>query len=676
MADLWSSWKDDGFKDVTPYVHWWKAVDGKDLFGPSAVLFEILRIKPFDVPRGEAETEDKLDGRKTAKPLPGYATEVPVPAGSINQDWPTVKDWLPTDKDLPHDIPEDTVIVGIIDTGIALGHRRFRRADGRTRFISAWQQTATYDQGPKQPLPFGHELFAKDIDELLWQHSGRPKNGRAKLYDRWLDEEAFNRAARLVEPHRLLGHRDLDHAWAHGTHVLDLATGFDPDTTDAEVLERRRIIAVNLPPQALHGGAGNFLGYFAYFAAQRIVDVADRLWERNNPKPQPGIAKGYPIVLNFSYGMHAGPKDGTMDLEVGLAELIRERVDKGKSPIRLVMPAGNENVERGAATEVVAPGNSLEVPWAMMPADQSSNYVEVWFRGQPDNVDVWVTPPGQDPKMVPSLELGKYTDLGDPVYARVYCLSHGDKIQLVVCVAPSLSHRDIPIAPAGLWSLKVKVAGSLPLRLSFYVQSDQSLVSHGLTGLQSFFDHRDYRTHLENGRLLDSFTYDPSNGTPSDLEGGQGPVTRKGTHNAIASAEGVSAIGGYRLTDGEPAIYSSTASGIQGYPGRPTITAIYPSDDAPSHFGLLAAGSRDGSAAAAHGTSVSTALATRDIVEAVAGWGHDPNTYLGDEAWVRGQANGYARPSHYGDVAPLKGGAGHLPMPEGAKRRVSRCGEY
>ena len=40
------------------------------------------------------------------------------------------------------DLAPETVIVGIIDTGIALGHRRTRLPeDGGTRFLAAWQQS-------------------------------------------------------------------------------------------------------------------------------------------------------------------------------------------------------------------------------------------------------------------------------------------------------------------------------------------------------------------------------------------------------------------------------------------------------------------------------------------------------------------------------------------------------
>jgi hypothetical protein len=88
--------------------------------------------------------------------------------------------------------------------------------------------------------------------------------------------------------------------------------------------------------------------------------------------------------------------------------------------------------------------------------------------------------------------------------------------------------------------------------------------------------------------------------------------------NAYAVADGVVAIGGFRLNDRRPAPYSGAGSGLDDAEiGRAAPTAAFPSDDGYAHFGLLSDGARDGSVMALRGTSFACAAATRLVTEAV-----------------------------------------------------------
>jgi len=192
---------------------------------------------------------------------------------------------LGTNHEVPKDLPKrtekpprNTVITGIIDEGIALGHARFRQMNGdnptSTRLIGAWQQGARYggpDGTSPQKVPFGHVLLQSEINDLLAAHS---QNG-------WLDEEAFNLASGLTDRAEPMGVATLDRLVAHGTHVLDLAAGFDPAKTDAEILELRPILAATLPRREAVGMSGTFLQFFVVYAMQWIVDMADELWEQH-----------------------------------------------------------------------------------------------------------------------------------------------------------------------------------------------------------------------------------------------------------------------------------------------------------------------------------------------------------------------------------------------------------
>lgn len=693
MADKWGD-PTGSTKDQNPYVDWWwyQIEDGRrELFEPRSVNQKdwFPWFKPLsDISKGVAKEE--FSGG-AAVPIPRHA------ASNIKiKDLP---DWYrdacpappPDDalKPLLADLPDDLVIVGIIDTGIALGHRRFQLKDGTTRFLAAWQQTSAWNPA-QTDLPFGQELYFDRINELLADHT---------LPDGRLDEDAFNRAACLIEPHQELGHRDLEYRAAHGTHVLDLATGFDPDSTDGDILNKYRIIAVNLPPQYVHGTAGNFLVFFAVFALERILCLADALWRMKHP----GTRGGYPVVVNFSFGMQAGTKDGNGQWERLIAKMIKRRRRFTKAPTRLVMPVGNDNLERCAAFELMGDGEwkpgkkpfalkpRVSLPWRICPSDQTSNFVEICalaLGSKPSptwqDFQLFITLPSQSrPLQVPKLQPGQHSDLGG--YARIYSPLSGAKypLRLVICVAPTLRHDPKPVAPAGEWTITVEYKGidKAPVDVAFYVQSDQAPTRHGSTDEQSYFDHPGYKTHRENGALRDSFDYRP--GKLEDLEPWaiQGPVQRKGSQNALATSLGITVVGGYRLSDGCPALYSATTSGARWRKkARRVIDGLYPTEDGAGYFGLLAAGARDGSTLGFRGTSMAAAQATRDIAEQLGQCG--PNTGrldsgCGSSGWLRQKAHDYESscPAYYYNVPGLKGGPGHLPMPDSlVKGRLPRFG--
>ena len=666
MTDTWGEptvWVKTGDED-TPYIHWWRTQEANS---PQHSDFRFAEIKL---------TPNKLSPATLNLPIPSYATN-PGEFGDFKRE--DVADQLTPDK--VGKVPENTVLIGIVDTGIPLGHRRTRTASGETRFISSWQQNAAYTG--QDNLPFGRELFAQEINCLMKEHSNCDLT-------KPLNEDAFTRDAGLTVSEALSGDRELDHRFSHGAHVLDLAAGHDPLCKNNDAIQNTRIISVNLPPQKVHGTAGNFLTIYAALAIERILFIADALWAVQHNKK---AGAQYPLVLNFSFGKNAGPKDGNSVWETIIAELIEKR--KKLSPTHLVMPAGNQNLSRGNARKLLGPDPSgakkppldpvLEVPLVVHPEDHTSNFVEIWAKAQrPEDAEedsevkeadhkdfrLFVTPPGRAEMEIKGLhEPGKYSQLGD--YARVYCYAPFGQMRphYVLCIAPTVSVDGLgPTAPAGIWTIKFEYTGTQVQEVTFGVQTDLSGIRSSKTGLRSYFDHPDYETHLETGRVRDSYvdrTFVPVKyvGGHTDSWSKYGPVQRKGSHNALASwpskenDEGFfTVVGGYRISDGAPAIYSSTFDGDSRRElGRETPTALYPSDDTPSHFGLLAAGSKEGSVVALQGTSMATGLATRDIARAFAArCSKDPKV---DDTWVKNKA----KRRQY--VNGLKGGKGMVDYP-------------
>ena len=707
-----------------PYVHWFnRPRAAEDTGAPrqmASLGAEDLRIyAPYPAP----DPRDEVDA------VFGRGALVPLPEGSLNPEAPSAWDYRDVVDALP-EVDPDTIIVGIIDTGISLGHRNFRDAAGKTRVISAWQQGAEFDEPAKgwrylnypkrrSQLPFGREVVEAEINDALRSSSPDGLTG-------WLDEDSFNRKLFLVDPRDPTGQRDLDHRAAHGTHILDLASGHVPIPENARNMAQEKIIAVNLPAQYAHGTAGNFLAYFAIYALERILFMADALWLKNNPSSK-AAQRGYPVVINFSYGMQAGPKDGSSLFERMLSHTLQNRIEGANSPVRVVMPAGNENLNRGAASSVLgasgqthAPSGNraaphIRLPLQVSPADHTANYLEIWTEQQDTTTEIeartriFITPPGQGPIPVPPLQDKTHADLmreeDGALVARLYCQDLpndvGVRRRYLLCTAPTLGFaKGCVLAPSGTWQIEVHYDGT-PVDFAFHVQSDQSGVRQSRTGRRAYFDHPNYDTHVLRhtdarsavfGGERDSYHYDPILGT-DDAEPWPvfGPVQRRGTHNALAAArsnrvgDAMLCIAGYDESSGHPAIYSGTAAGDPNQTGqeRAKVSVAFPSETAPNLFGLLAAGAKNGSAVAFRGTSMATALATRHIVERFAAALSGPDlSEIGTEQSLRDEANGglppsrkdhWGRPSQWGSARALKVGSERLPTPPGFLRgRVSR----
>ena len=277
-----------------------------------------------------------------------------------------------------------------------------------------------------------------------------------------------------------------------------------------------------------------------------------------------------------------------------------------------------------------------------------------------------MTPPGEGELEVPALKVGQYSDLGAIARVFSYCPPGETRPHFIIAVNPTDTvSKSVTTGPAGVWTVKVVHKGDSPQEATITIQSDQAGISNSVYGMGSYFDHKNYRVFLESGRVRDS--YDECGSRESWSE--YGPVQRKGTHNALATWKDAISIGGYRLTDGTPVDFSSTFDGSrQQLVGKTTPTVSYPTDSSPSHHGLLAAGSKEGSIIAFQGTSMAAALATRDLARELAdrstNYPYDQRTA---EDWLGKAWRPYPR------ISKVKTGAGARPLP--ASDRIPRLGE-
>ncbi len=607
---------------MSPYVHWRRALGGAAKCGP--VVDKPVRMAASVNTADDRRAAD--DARAAVHPLFGDGELVPLPEAVANPSSAPLQSLIPDDVAglIPVAPPKDAVIVGIIDEAIALGHPRFRRGDGSTRFLASWQQGATFDAAQGGYLPFGNEIYQRDINALLRQHSdvGDPQST--------LDETAFNRAALLSEPDKLYGVRALERRAGHGTAVLDLATGEDSWRQTPSDLDRRPILAASLPRRQTIGMAGTFLEYFAIYAMHRMVALADALWDAHYGGPG-----GFPLVLNVSYGQQAGAKDGRSLFEQAVERMVELRGDR--APLQVVMPAGNDNLMRCNAFRKVRRGGFVMEKWRVLPEDHSSNFVEVWTsrttrRADKNPVEIRITTPHGETMKYWSGEHGQFCDIAGG--ARIYCqrvtYDNGRdapeyRYRYVICTPPTAEAvreiGTIRVAPAGDWCIRAQNRGA-DTDIYLNVQVDQSAEPDGTNNQRSYFNSSKYRRYLDNGRERDTYAshVDPDDPDASDQEDSQifGHVQRKGTINSLALSSAIVVVGSYRKTDGAPLGFSATAYPKSRGPKKDmVITACFPGDDGAANSGLLAAGTQGGSTLAPRGTSFSTARATRKIVEAM-----------------------------------------------------------
>lgn len=641
MGMSWSGWVDDpsAAEGLSPYVDWLKLVsfDGKDI--KNELSIEKLPLSPM--------AAEVIGQTHQPAPLPPFAR----PKAPVRDDPMIRLTWMPD---------ADNAIVGVIDSGIALSHARFRRLDGGTRFLSAWLMGGTWRED--SAVPFGRELFRTEIDQLMFRAVAAGA----------VDEADFDRRADASQFFSPRGDRRLENNATHGTLVSDLAAGYDLRQSHEDEHRRRLpIIGVGLPPNTSMGASGNFLEFFALHAVEYILDRADRIW-RACALPEGGA---FPVVINLSYGLQAGPKDGQMPIERVIRK-IRERADKTGRPIRIILPAGNDLLSEGCAKFDFSDGRAKMLDWRLRPEDQTPNFAELWsdalsgdLGGTPAHpFGLSVRPPSGPASDATPGQAGQMTTLkwdGKPV-ARIYCRAHAGgagwhRMAYVVCTSPTLRpDRDVA-APAGAWTWTVS---SKAENSGFgYVQSDQNLTYGGNTGLLATFAHPDFTARDATGRLVDVASYED---VPVDTDTTP-PMRRRGTLNTIASLEEAAVIGSYRTSDGRPSIYSSSAAPDAVGAGRTAPTCVFPGEGGPAHFGLMGAGSKSGSAALMSGTSFSTALATRAVSQAMLVWmdngrqGEAPGT----EAWFCARATEDEEQDAWpGATVPEKAGCGRVAGPQ------------
>ena len=519
-------------------------------------------------------------------------------------------------------IPADSaVIIAIIDDGIGIANQRFRQAKNETRIkhlldLALIGTPAT--NGWVDEL-LGRSWKGADIDKLLGQ-----------------DEEQVYRALGLIDPLRDL-RQPLRAAVTHGTHVLDLAAGYDW-RTEAEAAKKRPIIAVQLPTQVAENRSDTWLPQCLKRALDWILVKADELSaELADPDSLAcgGKPRRLPLIVNGSFASMAGPQDGYSDVERRITQFIKTyRGDGPEDLCTFVLAAGNSLQLRAEAQMDIPPRKSEDILLRVLPDDKTPNFVQIWLPKvndvcdpeKPQQVEVSLKPPGAAPEkeLASKLDAAVEWKIGGNVGARIYhqCFPRpgGSRECITIATRPTADDQEsepVVLVPSGLWQIRVRNLGKLELRnIDLRVHRDDPGMFSRSGARQSYFDDPEYvMFDPGSGRIINDERQDRTRGTR---------VTRQGTLSSYAYAKGVLAVGGYRRSDGQPATYSSSGrrandrtEDADGNPlGGPDLAAV--SEESPALTGVLAAGTYSGSVAILAGTSVAAPQITRALADQTA----------------------------------------------------------
>lgn len=447
---------------------------------------------------------------------------LPIRNSGISPDFdPNIEpDYVPHD-----DVNEETmVIVGIIDDSINLCHDRFRVGTSHSRIDFAWIQGAV--NGGQKTVPFGKEVTRTEIEYAIQQFGD--------------SEEALFHHLQLVgtDPSEYRP-SPLKLRKSHGTHVADIAAGYGNEPDQKHKALNRRILGVQIPALVTQDTSGSMLISSVHSAARYIFGRALQMSkELNHP---------IPVVLNFSYGLANGSRDGFSYLELALRQLAfnyrRDTANLGAgssllgAPVERVLPAGNGHLSAGHAITLNQPENGndvLQMNYRLQPDDMTSSYLEIWlpYRKDPE-FEVAITPPGYpsaaETLRIPEDGLPPYwiltddtADVDDDKITNVICRVAADVpslsadqpfiqsikaaqmdsdttplnkeryFRVLLAFAPTTNHvSNRKTAPHGVWRIKVSTPHT-DYGISAWIPRGETSPGFPQRGRQAYFDDDAY----------------------------------------------------------------------------------------------------------------------------------------------------------------------------------------
>lgn len=545
----------------------------------------------------------------------------------------------------PVPVSADTVVMAIIDDGIAIANDLFRAGRTTTRVEHHWTMSASprsagrASEGPavSRRSTIGRTVECEDINALLKACTASDLLDETGFYERTGQIDFGNGQFSPVSLQR-----------SHGTHIAALAAGHPM----AKAVSNRPIISVSLPARVTQDVTGQSSLPALALALQALHHQARRFVVTDKAGKSEGILA--PVVLNFSFGDFSGPHDGTGEVDFLFEQFLGKTADQIATDAampqsrELILPAGNGNLSRTHA-EIKFPKGKRKKPRTLnlvaRPDDRTATHVEMWTPranppdSPPDYVTVEVTPPGGPVSKVlvgggSKPQSFVLLDADHRMLARLtYVLTPGPTARGLITLSlnptDSLTERVSSVvsdrascAPAGVWKIKVRAVALKSLdtpcidqlpgnSIQVWVRRDETLPGFLPGGRQARFSDPDYELTGKFGK--------PLTNDPDDTKS---LVRREGTLSGFAAGTVPTVVGAATIKPLSVSDYSAT--GPLSPPPNPgngdsePLFRIGPDvvargDDSLVLRGVISAGSTSGSFVRLNGTSVAAPMYARAL---------------------------------------------------------------
>jgi len=483
-------------------------------------------------------------------------------------------------------LSDQPVVLSVLDEGLPFLHKQTVAASGQSRCLAVWLQDARARSGQTGQPPFGRYVHQTEIQTLL----------DADLHE----EDGYRRIGAIDQlmptPQRLLRQA------THGSAVLGLAAGTAED--------KHLLMGVNFPPTAVQDTSGTLLPFFILLGICFSLQQSQRLAKQLKLAAPARFADvSIPVVINLSYGVLAGPKNGSGILE-NVMEQLSGMVPKsipGITTIKFVLPMGNG---RQSQTASRLAGQTRSLTLRLIPDDKTPSFVEVWADGDASETHskadfmTLTSPHTNKDLLVPRIQFGTYEVLefecGTKV--RVYADQRqvGTKTRdlLLIAFPPTAGLERAQLARPGDWL--INDISSAPSSVDVFVQRDEALEGLDSGGRQSRFIDESYRRYTVDGFWA-----------MDDLETPNCPVKRQGTVSAFANAKKITRVGSNIEQTGELSVYSAMAfpDGKRSQDGDKRK----PVDQSYNTSGLEVAGTRTCARQRLSGTSLAAPMVAADM---------------------------------------------------------------
>lgn len=527
--------------------------------------------------------------------------------------------------------PEKVVIVGIIDDAINIMHDNFCDKNNKTRIDFSWVQDAPTTAPKVDSTPsfvsYGREWRAQDLDGARATY-GNNEEAAWKSLDLITDGIDYRQSA-------------LRFRGAHGTHIADLAAGHEKSDAGTE---NQRIITVQLPILTTQDTSGTALITVVRDAALYIYQRAVLMSKK--------LGKPVPVVLNISYGIANGSRQGQQLLERALqklahkyrqdvSHLIDDNGNKMPKPAAItVLPVGNGHLARGHAQSFSDGRGVIDLKYRLQPQDETCSYLEIWYPSNTDKIKFSIAMPNTEAKdlefsVLSARDIGsaknrKAQILKDDTNTNSMAISRvtidepalsPDGLRgslhwrVLFSFAPTSSAPNLAVAPHGEWKIKSEAfAGGLPISnpIHAWIPRDEPLAGFPRLARQAYFEDS-----VHDNCLFDFIGDISVEETPADCM-----IKRDITMSGLASSQATVSpetkpviVAANYWNNHHATAYSAAGSKADNFlPVDPPVISA-PCDTSRDLQGILASGNRTGSTLVQNGTSVGVPQVVRWLVD-------------------------------------------------------------